>query len=70
MSERLNLAAPWSDVRERLKENDNRLTDEDLDYIPGQEDILLTRLVNRLGKTKEEVRMLIESISANKSQAG
>ena len=70
MSERLNLAEPWSEVREKLKENDHRLTDEDLDYIPGQEEILLTRLKSRLGKTEEEVRMLIESISSNKGQAG
>ena len=70
MSDRLNLAEPWSEVREKLKENDHRLTDQDLDYIPGQEEILFTRLKSRLGKSEEEIRMLIESISSNKGKAG
>jgi uncharacterized protein YjbJ (UPF0337 family) len=68
--EKLKLQAPWEQVKERLKENDVHLSDEDLDYIPGQEDKLLERLQGKLGKNKEEIRAYIESISANDDAAG
>jgi uncharacterized protein YjbJ (UPF0337 family) len=68
--EKLKLQAPWEQVKERLKENDVHLSDEDLDYIPGQEDKLLERLKGKLGKNKEEIRAYIESISANDDAAG
>ena len=68
--EKLKLQAPWEQVKERLKENDIHLTDEDLVYEPGQEDELLKRLAARLGKSKEEIKNYIESISANADAAG
>ena len=68
--EKLRLNAPWEQVKERLKENDVHLSDEDLDYSPGQEDELLDRLTKKLGKSREEVRMYVESISANEDAAG
>jgi hypothetical protein len=68
--DRLNLSAPWSEVREQLKENDIRLSDQDLDYVPGREDELFVRIQNKIGKSKEEIRMLIESISSNEGKAG
>ena len=37
----LKLETPWEEVKERLKANDINLTDEDLDYDPGQEEELL-----------------------------
>lgn len=61
----LKLERSWDHVKELLKENDYRLTDEDLLYIPGEEDKLLDRLAVKMGITTEEVRILIESISAN-----
>ena len=68
--EKLKLQAPWEQVKERLKENDVRLSDEDLDYRPGEEDQFLERLRGKLGKSKEEVKAYVESISANKDAAG
>ena len=65
----LKLEAPWQEVKEKMKENDVTLTDEELDYKPGQEDELLERLSKKLGKSKEAVRGYIESISANKGKA-
>jgi hypothetical protein len=62
---KLKLERSWDHVKELLKENDYRLTDEDLLYIPGEEDELLDRLAVKMGRTTEEVRILIESISAN-----
>lgn len=62
---KLKLERSWDHVKELLKENDYRLTDEDLLYIPGKEDELLERLAVKMGRTTDEVRILIESISAN-----
>lgn len=66
---KLKLQAPWKEVKEKLKENDYRLTDDDLDYSVGQEKALLDRLAQKLNRSTEEVRMLIESISSNSGKA-
>lgn len=61
----LKLERPWEYVKELLMENDYELTEEDLRYVPGKEDELLERLARKMNRTKQEIRMLIESISAN-----
>jgi transcriptional/translational regulatory protein YebC/TACO1 len=66
----LRLAAPWDEVREHLKEHNVELTDEDLQYEPGQEEALLERLGNKFNKSREEVKSLIESLSSNTDMAG
>jgi hypothetical protein len=65
----LKLQKPWERVKETLKEINIDLTDEDLAYEPGQEDQLLERLGKKLGKSKTEVKGIIESASANKGKA-
>jgi uncharacterized protein YjbJ (UPF0337 family) len=69
MDTKLNLENDWQTVKERLKENNIELTDEDLQYTPGKEDELLERLSKKLNKNKDETRILIESLSANKDRA-
>ncbi|MBA2500264.1 MAG: CsbD family protein [Chitinophagaceae bacterium] len=66
----LNLHAPWEDVKELLKEAEVELTDDDLDYSPGNEDELLSRLQIKLGKSQEDIRSWIESVSSNRGMAG
>ncbi len=66
---KLDLQQPWEVVKELLKENNYRLTDEDLSYDPDNAEKLLEHLSKKLNRTKEEVRMLIESISANTGKA-
>jgi uncharacterized protein YjbJ (UPF0337 family) len=65
----LHLKDSWENVKEKLKENDHRLTDEDLDYIPGNEDALLEKLSKKLHRSQEEVKDYVESISSNKGKA-
>lgn len=65
----LQLQAPWEEVKEKLKENNIELTDEDLVYEPGQEEELLQRLAAKMKKDVPSVRALIESISANEGMA-
>ena len=69
MKDELKLQAPWSEVKERLKENNINLTDEDLEYRPGKENELLERLQLKMNRSKKEIQLLIESISYNTSRA-
>lgn len=59
----------WDEVKERIKERNVYLTDEDLRLEPGKEDALLKRLAEKMDRTPEEVRSYIESISHNKDAA-
>ena len=52
-TERLKLAGSWEEVREKLKETNIDLTDEDLAYEPGKEDELLERLQQKNKQTQE-----------------
>ena len=65
----LKLQAPWEEVKERMKENNISLTDEDLVYEPGEEEALLARLEKKMKRSRQQIKDLIESISANESRA-
>jgi hypothetical protein len=65
-----HLQSDWEEVKERLKENDITLTDEDLRYEPGREHELIERLARKMEKSREEVIAYIESISANTDKSG
>ena len=67
---KLNLRSTWPEVRERLKENDISLTDQDLEYRPGSDDELLEKLAGKMNKSKKEVKEYIESVSGNEDKAG
>ena len=70
MDNKLNLKSSWEDVKEKLKENDADLSDEDLEYEPGNENALFGRLQTKMKKSIPEIKEYIESISANKPKAG
>lgn len=70
MVQKLNLKTPWHEVKEKLKENDVTLTDEDLEYEPGKEEQLFARLGEKLDKSEDEIRRYIESVAANEAKAG
>ena len=59
----LKLASPWEEVKEKLKEVNSELTDEDLEYEPGQEEELLQRLSKKMNKDAAAVKAWIESVS-------
>ena len=69
MLTKLNLEGSWDEVREKIKENNIELTDDDLVYEPGKEDELLKRLSQKMNRSPQQVKMLIESISSNKGRA-
>ncbi|MCB9266813.1 MAG: CsbD family protein [Lewinellaceae bacterium] len=51
----------WNMIKGKLKEEYGQLTDDDLAYAKGQEDQLLGRLQEKLGKSKQEVKEMIDS---------
>ncbi len=57
---KLKIKGSWNEVKGKLKQQHGELTDDDLAFSEGKEDELLGRLQKRLGKTKDEVRQLIE----------
>ena len=67
---KLRLKAPWETVKERMKENDINLTDEDLEYIPGKEEELIKRLEKVMKRSRAQVIAYIESIASNENLAG
>ncbi len=70
MQNLLKLQTNWEEVKERLKENDVTISDEDLQYEPGGEEELIKRLSAKMNKSPEDVKRYIESLSANKPKAG
>ena len=59
---KLQFKGSWNEVKGKLKQKYAQLTDDDLTFTEGKEDELLGRLEKQLGKTKEELRMEIESL--------
>ncbi len=58
----LQFKGNWNEVKGKLKQKYGQLTDDDLAFAEGKDDELLGRLQKRLGKSKEELRMEIESM--------
>ena len=59
----------WAETKEKLKEANTNLTDEDLQYEEGNEDALLERLAAKMNRTKEEVKGWVESVAFTKVKA-
>ena len=56
----LKLKGNWNIIKGKIKQDYGKLTDDDLTYTEGHEDELLGRLQKKLGKSKDEVRRIIE----------
>ena len=69
MDTQLKLEAPWQEVKEKLKEVNADLTDEDLHYEPGNEQALLERLAKKMNKDIGSIKAWVESVSFNKGKA-
>ena len=59
---KLTFKGEWNEVKGKLKQQYGELTDDDLVYAEGKDDELLGRLQKRLGKTKAEVRTLLDKV--------
>jgi uncharacterized protein YjbJ (UPF0337 family) len=59
---KLNIKGNMNEVIGKLKQKFANLNDDDLLFIEGKEEEFVGRLQKKLGKTKEEIRILIEKI--------
>jgi uncharacterized protein YjbJ (UPF0337 family) len=58
--DKLRFKGSWNEIKGKLKQQYGNLTDDDLLFAEGKEDELLGRLQKKLGKSKDEVRQMIE----------
>ncbi len=56
------LKGNWNVQKGKLKEKFAMLTDDDLLYAEGKKEEMLGKLQIKLGKTKDDLRKLIESL--------
>lgn len=56
------MKSSWKQVKRKLKEKYAVLTDKDLEYEEGQEDQLIRKLQDKLGKTKSEVKEILRNL--------
>ena len=59
---KLNLKGNWNELKGKLKQQYGDLTDDDLTFAEGKEDEMLGRIQKRLGRSKDEVRRMIEDL--------
>ncbi len=52
----------WNLLKGKVKEKYGSLTDDDLKYEEGQEDQLIGRIQEKIGKTKQEVKDMIDGL--------
>ena len=57
---KLQFKGSWNEIKGKLKQQSGNLTEDDLVFAEGKEDELLGRLQKKLGKSKDEVRQMIE----------
>jgi uncharacterized protein YjbJ (UPF0337 family) len=59
---KLQFKGSWNELKGKLKQHYGNLTDDDLTYAEGKEDEFLGRLQKKLGKSKDELRKMIEGL--------
>ncbi len=59
----LQIKGNWNIIKGKLKQAYGELTDDDLAYSEGNEDQLVGRLQQKLGKTREEIQRTIQEAS-------
>jgi uncharacterized protein YjbJ (UPF0337 family) len=55
----LQIKGNWNIIKGKLKQKWSRLTDDDLQYVEGQEDELIGRIQKRTGEAREEVEKIV-----------
>lgn len=55
----LRIKGNWNQIKGKLKQQYGDLTEDDLTYAEGKEDELIGRLQDKTGKSKDEIRRMI-----------
>ena len=59
---KLRFKGSWNETKGKVKQQYGNLTDDDLVFAEGKDEELLGRLQKKLGKTKDEVRQMVEKL--------
>ena len=59
--DKLRIKGNWNETKGKIKQQYGQLTDDDLEYREGKEDELEGRLQQKLGKSRDEVRAIINN---------
>ena len=59
---KLQMQGSWNEIKGKLKQQYGNLTDDDLVFAEGKDDELIGRLQKKLGKSKDEVRQMVEKL--------
>jgi len=62
MTSIIDLKGNWNEQKGKLKQKFATLTDNDLLFADGKKDEMVGKLQVRLGKTREELHKIIESL--------
>jgi len=62
MTNIIELKGNWNEQKRKLKQKFATLTDNDLLFLDGKKDEMIGKLQVKLGKTKEELHKIIESL--------
>lgn len=57
-----DLKGNWNELKGKLKQQYADLTDDDLLYVEGKEDELYGKIQQRVGKSKDEVKKMIDKL--------
>ena len=60
--EKLEVKGAWNEMKGKLKQKYAQLTDDDLTYAEGKEDEMYGRLQQKLGKTKGEIKKMLDNL--------
>lgn len=58
----LEIKGKWNEQKAKLKQKFAELTDDDLMFAEGKKDEMLAKLQIKLGKSKDEMRDLIDTL--------
>lgn len=60
--DKLRIKGNWNELKGKLKEEYAELTDDDLTYEEGKEDQLIGNIQKKLGKTKDEIKAILNDL--------
>ena len=60
--DKLTIKGNWNQMKGKLKAAYGQLTDDDLKVESGKEDEMYGRLQKKLGKSREEIKKMIEDL--------
>ncbi|MBP1651139.1 MAG: CsbD family protein [Bacteroidetes bacterium] len=58
----LQIKGAWNEIKGKIKQQYADLTDDDLLYEEGQEDRLIGKIQQKLGKSRDEVIKMLKSV--------